>query len=274
MKKGSIVLGYLDNFNHVISGTGDKKLIFLHGLMGYGQNWRTLAKEFEADFTILLFDQRGHGKSFHPQSGYSPENYADDLKKILDELGWKKIFLVGHSMGGRNALNFAYRFPEYVERLVIEDIGPESDPAGEASIREMLESVPVPFAKKEEARIFFQNDFARLYKGAENPRSIGLFLYSNLGGDTGNISWRFSYPGILESVRLGRASDRWHEVKALAMPTLIIRGEKSRDLSQSVYEEMLDCNSNLRGVVIDGAGHWAHADKPVEVAAALKEFLS
>lgn len=266
-------MGYLNNFNHVFLGKGAKKLVFLHGLMGYGLNWRTLAKDFEADFEILLFDQRGHGKSFQPSSGYAPEDYADDLKKILGELGWQKIFLVGHSMGGRNALNFAYRFPEYVDRLVIEDIGPESDPAGEKSIRDLIELVPVPFQKKEEARDFFQKDFAKLYKGAENARMIGLFLYSNLEGEAGNINWRFSLPGILESVRLGRVSDRWHEVKALTMPTLVIRGEKSKDLSQKNYEQIIECNPNIQGVVIPGAGHWAHADKPKEVAQALKEFL-
>ncbi len=267
-------MGYLNNFNHVILGTGEKKLVFLHGLMGYGLNWRTLAKNFEADFDILLFDQRGHGKSFQPPTGYAPEDYADDLKKILDELGWGKIFLVGHSMGGRNALNFAYRFPEYIERLVIEDIGPESEPAGEVAIREMVDSVPVPFKKKEDARAFFQNEFAKVYKGAEDPRMIGLFLYSNLEGEPGHITWRFSRAGVLESVRLGRVSDRWHEVKALSVPTLIIRGEKSKDLTQAVYEEMLESNPNFRGVVIPRAGHWVHADKPAEVAAAIREFLS
>ncbi|OQW50402.1 MAG: hydrolase [Proteobacteria bacterium SG_bin7] len=267
-------MGYLANFNHVILGKGAKKLVFLHGLMGYGLNWRTLAKEFEADFEILLFDQRGHGKSFQPSSGYAPEDYADDLNKILNELQWQKIFLVGHSMGGRNALNFAYRFPACVDRLVIEDIGPESDPAGEKSIRELIEIVPVPFRKKEDARDFFQKDFSKLYKGPENARTIGLFLYSNLEGEPGNIRWRFSLPGILESVRLGRVSDRWHEVKALTMPTLVIRGEKSKDLSQKNYEQMIACNPNIQGVIISGAGHWAHADKPKEVAQALKDFLS
>lgn len=264
----------IKNFNYVIMGSGNKKLVFLHGLMGYGSNWRTLAKQFEKEYQILLLDQRGHGKSIHPPTGYAPEDYADDLKLILEHLQWEKIFLVGHSMGGRNALNFSYRFPGYVEKLVILDIGPESDPAGEKSIRDLINLVPVPFANKEAAREFFQNNFSSLYKGPENPRTLGLFLYSNLEDVGGKMNWKFYLPGILESVKLGRVSDRWSEVKALAMPTLVIRGEKSKDLSPKIFSQMIECNPNIQGKEVLGAGHWVHADKPNEVAAILREFFA
>ncbi|MDZ4660936.1 MAG: alpha/beta hydrolase [Pseudomonadota bacterium] len=272
-------MSYAINFFSQIYGKGDKKLVFLHGLMGYGSNWRTVAKEFEADYEVLVYDQRGHGRSFKPKTGYAPENYAEDLVKILDELKWPKIYLMGHSMGGRSALNFATRFPERVEKLVIEDIGPERSPKGENEIKELLALVPVPFMSKELARKFFQNEFIKLYKGPENARTLGLFLYSNLaeqnldGQAGGSFNWRFYLPGILESVKLGRAIDRWTEVAGLKIPTLLIRGENSKELSPEVYQKVLSMNNNIKGVVIPGAGHWVHADQPQKIAAAVKDFF-
>ncbi len=267
-------MNYVINFFYQIYGKGDKKLVFLHGLMGYGSNWRTVAKEFEADFEVLVFDQRGHGRSIKPKTGYAPENYAEDLIKILDDLKWQKIYLVGHSMGGRNALNFASRFPERVEKLVIEDIGPESDPKGEDGIYKLLNLVPVPFKTKESARAFFQSDFIKLYEGHENPRTLGLFLYSNLTDQPdGTLNWRFNLSGILESVKAGRAQDRWNEVSALKIPTLLIRGEKSKDLSKETFQKMLSANKNIKGIEIANAGHWVHADQPQKVVEALKEFF-
>lgn len=267
-------MSYLINFFSQNYGKGDNKLVFLHGLMGYGSNWRTITKEFEDSFEVLVYDQRGHGRSFKPKTGYAPEDYAEDLVKILDELKWRKIYLVGHSMGGRNALNFAARFPERVDKLVIEDIGAEKDPNGESSIKKILDLVPVPFKSKSLAREFFQNEFVKLYKGPENPRTLGLFLYSNLVDQTdGTVNWRFYLPGILESVKLGRERDRWSEVSRLKVPTLLIRGERSKDLSPEIYSKMLSLNPHIKGIEIPDAGHWVHADQPQKVIAALKDFF-
>jgi pimeloyl-ACP methyl ester carboxylesterase len=107
--------------------------------MGYALNFRRIAREFEATHRVLAYDQRGHGRSFHADlaaepDAYSPERMADDLRLILDDLGWSRIRLVGHSMGGRVALTFAALYPERVESLVIVDIGPEMiEVAGGAS---------------------------------------------------------------------------------------------------------------------------------------------
>ena len=110
----------IEQFHHQISGNpSGNKLVFLHGLMGSMTNWRRITPAFENDYQILTYDQRGHGRSFHPQHGYKPTDFAGDLKAILDELGWYNIHLVGHSMGGRNALEFAYLFPRRADKLVI-----------------------------------------------------------------------------------------------------------------------------------------------------------
>lgn len=138
-------MDFLKQFHYQLYGnSASPKLVFLHGLMGFGANWRKIVSSLEDQYQILTLDQRGHGRSMKPETGYAPENYADDLLKILDELGWEKIHLVGHSMGGRNALNFAARFPHRVISLVLEDISPVGNPNDVERYENLLAKVPTP----------------------------------------------------------------------------------------------------------------------------------
>jgi len=81
-----------------------RRFVFLHGLMGYGMNWRRIATGLQQNDIALVFDQRGHGKSIKPVTGYAHEDYADDLELIRRDLVWEDFNFVGHSMGGSNAL--------------------------------------------------------------------------------------------------------------------------------------------------------------------------
>lgn len=259
---------YLESFHHQIYGEpSSPKLVFLHGLMGFGANWRRIVSSLEAKFNILTFDQRGHGRSMKPEHGYAPEDYANDLLNILDELGWEKIHLVGHSMGGRNAMNFAFRFPRRVISLVIEDIGPESDPSDVGRYEKLIGRVPTPFATKLQAKQFLLNDFG--------DAVLGNYFYSNLvEKQDGSVDWRFSKNAIFESVKMGRNQDRWHEFEAIRVPSLIVRGENSKDLSKETFQKMIEKNSHMESVEIPGSGHWVHFDKPDEFIRVIDEFLT
>ena len=269
-------MSYLQNFNFQIYGNSTSHyFVFLHGLMGYAQNWRKIISAFEESSTILAYDQRGHGKSFQPEQGYAPSDYADDLLKIIDELGWKKIILVGHSMGARNALNFSARFPERVEKFVLVDIGPDTQPDGWRYFQDLLDVVPSPFPSRERAREFFKGEFQAKAKTKENVDTIAQYFYANIIDlPNGQADWRFSKNAIIQSAKQARAVDQWTEIKSLRVPTLLVRGELSKDLSEKTFQEMLDANSVIRGVKIEGAGHWVHADQPLKFIEALKDFTS
>ncbi len=266
---------YLSQFNYQFYGPEDgRRWVFLHGLMGYGFNWRRIATGLQDSERVLLFDQRGHGKSFKPLTGYSPEDYADDLFLITQELGWDQFILVGHSMGGRNALCFADRFPDKINKLVIEDIGPEGDPKAPDYFRWLLGLAPTPFASKLLAKQFFMNEFKPLVKGkVENVDTLGAYLYSNIiENQDGTADWRFSREAVMASVVQGRAQDRWQELKALSMPTLVIRGQTSKELPLPIFQQMLQANSRIEGVEIPNAGHWVHSDQPEEFLKVIRKF--
>lgn len=266
---------FLDNFNYSVMGdNSSKRIVFIHGLMAFAANWRKIASRMQGQFQCLIYDQRGHGRSFKPESGYSPEHFAEDLNKITDELGWSEFHLVGHSMGGRNAIVFADLYPEKVKTLTIEDMGPDSDPTNYVYYQEMLAAVPTPFDNKDQIKEFFDHQFQNVFQ-AKEPGVLGLFLQSNLEEKpNGKFDWRFSKQAIIDCVKEGHQKDRWKEVEGFKMPVLLIRGETSHVLKKSTFDKMLEVNSHISGLEIQGTGHWIHYEKYEEFTAALTEFIN
>lgn len=278
---------YLSQFNYqFLSGGGKtwtleeirqagphRKWIFLHGLMGYAINWRKIVTGLSGNDISLIFDQRGHGKSWKPEHGYAPEDYAEDLFRITEEIGWQKFVLVGHSMGGRNALMFAARHAEKLEKLIIEDIGPEAQTKATEYYENLLGAIPTPFPNKLKAKEFFMNDFLKRVKVRGNPETLGLYLYSNIiEQPDGTADWRFSKHAMIESVALGRAQDHWAEFRSIAVPTLVMRGADSQEFPREVFEKIPLTNPRVTAIEIPNAGHWIHYDQPEVFIRTIKQF--
>jgi esterase len=258
----------LTDYNYHIQGSvGAPWLIFLHGLLGNAGNWRRITPAFEADYRILTYDQRGHGRSFKPESGYAPEDFAADLLYLMNELKIDRANLVGHSMGGRNAFCFGAQHPERIFKLVIEDIGPEASFDSGPGLVDLLRSVPVPFTDKKRAKEY-------LLGPTFGDPGLGSYFYTSITAlADGRATWNFDMKMVEEIVTKGRGAHRWNEIRALKIPTLVIRGEKSGELSHEEFQKMLKANSRISGVEILGAGHWIHTEKPDEFIAAVKDFL-
>lgn len=242
-------------------------IVLLHGLMGFAANWGKIWPKLE-NRKVLVLDQRGHGRSFKAPSGeYAPEYYAEDLKNLLEELQWKNAHIVGHSMGGRVALRFASLFPEKTISLTLEDSGMESNPDRVSWIKKLLHEIPTPFSDREQAKRFFESHFS------SDPMT-GSFLHANLETKTdGKLDWRFFPAGMIETVLAGRATDAMEELKNISAPTLIIRGERSKEFPAEEAARMQLLRENIQLKTVPGAGHFVHAEKPEEFARFLNEFL-
>lgn len=269
---------FLSNFHYSVLGTNEKnRIVFIHGLMAFAANWRKIASRLENDFQCLIYDQRGHGRSFKPTMGYSLEIFAEDLNKITDELGWDHFHLVGHSMGGRCAMVFANRYSHKVRTLTIEDMGPEADSNAVDYYKQMLDQVPVPFNTRADISNYFEQDFAKNFKSKEPISVLTSFLQANLeektiGPNIGKYDWKFSKNAIYEIVEQANKMDRWIEVSNFKMPVLLIRGLYSHVLKQQTFEKMLAINPNIKGIEISGAGHWVHYEKHDEFVKFLRDF--
>ena len=112
---------------------GAQALVLLHGFTGHARSWDSFASAMQSKYHVYALDQRGHGDSDWTDD-YSADAMVEDVQKWVTALGLKQFVLLGLSMGGRNAYQFASQHPEEVERLVIVDIGPEIASAGSTRI--------------------------------------------------------------------------------------------------------------------------------------------
>lgn len=242
-------------------------VVLLHGLMGFAANWGKIWPDLHNRRPVLVLDQRGHGRSPKPKTGYTPADYARDLKGLLGVIGWNKCHVVGHSMGGRVALRFCSSYPELCASLTMEDSGADARPERVLWIQELLASVPTPFAGREEARRWFAENFR------DDPMTGG-FLHANLETRSdGKLDWRFHAPGMIETVETGRATDAMREFASVKAPTLLVRGANSREFPAAEAKHMAECRQGVSLVTIEGAGHYVHAEKAQEFTRALAVFL-
>jgi pimeloyl-ACP methyl ester carboxylesterase len=251
---------------HVLDwGGGDRTpLVLLHGFTGNAHAWDTLSIALQPHFHVYAVDQRGHGDS-DPAEVYNAIVAFDDISGVVDQLGLDSFVLVGLSMGGRNGMYFTSKRPDRVQKLVIVDIGPEISkraaqaPAGPPE--------PDTWESIEQAA-------QHLYRGNPYP---GIHYYRWVAAQSlrqrpdGRIVWAW-HP----SVKTRRSTvdvDWWAVLRAIPVPTLVLRGEESPILDREVAERMAKELPKGRFVEIPRAVHTLHEDNPDAVLAALKPFL-
>ncbi|WP_026947764.1 alpha/beta fold hydrolase [Algoriphagus marincola] len=248
------------NFRKTGSG---QPLVILHGLFGSADNWFSIARELEKDFTLFLVDQRNHGDS--PQD--EEWNYSvmvEDLKELLDEEGLSEVFLMGHSMGGKTAMNFAIEYPDRVKKLIVADISPRYYPVHHQKILEGLNSIKL-------SEIHSRKDADDQLAQYISIPGIRQFLLKSLGRDRTGFYWKINLPVITENIEeVGKALDEDGKYEG---PTLFLAGGNSDYIQQSDLQDILFHFPNYEVEFIDGAGHWLHAEKPAEVIEEVRKFL-
>lgn len=247
-------------------GAGPPVLV-LHGLLGQGRNWASLAKPLAARRRVLLVDLRNHGRSPHHAEMTYPA-MAADLEALLDRLGLARASLLGHSMGGKAAMVLALTRPERVDRLVVVDVAPVDygpRPDFEAYLRAMLAIDPGRFARRAEVE-------AALAPVAPDPR-IRAFLASNLESREERLSWLPNLPALLAALPALAGFPEGLRPAPGTLPVLAIRGGRSdyvRPEDEPVFRSLFP---GLRLETVAEAGHWVHADAPATVLALLESFL-
>ncbi len=238
-------------------------LIILHGLFGSGDNWFSLSNLFGEDYTVYTPDARNHGRSAHTEIT-SYELMADDLLELADSEGLKKFHLLGHSMGGKTAMQFACLHNGLVDKLVISDIGPKHYPIHHQEILSILNSPGnQKFESRKEAESKLQNSL---------PEYIVKFLAKNLVRDEQGIYiWRFNLKGITSNIeKIG--SSQLH-LPAFQNPVLFLKGEHSEYIVDSDLNNIPLLFPNSEMQVVANAGHWIHADNPEAFMNVVKGFL-
>ncbi|WP_346897336.1 alpha/beta hydrolase [uncultured Roseibium sp.] len=251
-------------------------LICLHGLRSYGRTFAGLAEMLADRFHVLALDQRGRGETeWDPEQNYFATNYADDLGALIDHLGVEKAHLLGHSMGGINALTYALDHAQRFASLILEDSGPEAadgDSAGIGRILNELRTTPLSFDGYDAARAFW-----RSIRPNVTEEAIASRVANSMKEVDGKVVWRHDQLGIgkcrIEQAETRPNPDLWPAVEKLACPTLVLRGANSDYLDPARVERMCAVNPLVTAKEIEGAGHYVHDDNPVDFNAAVAEFL-
>jgi esterase len=260
-------------FHYVEWGTSaDPPIVALHGITGHARTWDDEAGLLAATRRVLVLDQRGHGDSDPaPDGDYSDEALLGDLVAFVEALGLRRCSLLGLSLGGRVAINFAGRHPARVERLVVVDIGPEIAPAGRARVGALMADAPERFETVQDAIAHLR---------ANNPRYTDAMLHHRARHAVrplpdGGFTWKYDR-ALREAIRQGRMrvpADLWPQWRAIACPTLLVRGAESDVLSETTAKRMIDALPAARLVVVPGAGHTVPGDQPAAFQSLLRQFL-
>lgn len=248
-----------------IIGDG-KPFIILHGFLGMGDNWKTLAKEFsESNYQVHLVDQRNHGRSFHSED-FDYELMAADLKAYCDDHNLSDIILLGHSMGGKTAMLFAATYPELVNKLIVADISPRFYPVHHDTILEGLNSLDF-------SKIKSRGEADEALSSYIKDQGIRMFLLKNLYWvKKGQLGLRINLPVLKENVSEVGEALPIHAI--FNKGTLFLRGDRSEYIGEQDETIIHRHFPNSKIIAIANAGHWLHAENPKDFFTAVMNFIN
>ncbi len=244
------------------TGTG-QPLVILHGLFGSADNWFSIARELENEYTLYLVDQRNHGDSPHSDE-WDYEVMVEDLRELLDDEGLDKVFLMGHSMGGKTVMNFAVKYPERVAKLIVADIAPRFYPIHHQKILEGLNSIDLKTVK---SRKEADDQLAKYIP----ELGIRQFLLKSLTRYSNGFAWKINLPVITEKIEnVGEALPVGEKFEG---PTLFLSGANSAYIQQKDLPDLLEHFPKYELEFVQNAGHWLHAEQPHAVVQEMRRFL-
>ena len=238
--------------------------IILHGLMGSSDNWLTQAKILADQYHVYLVDQRNHGQSSHSDD-FDYIVLANDIKDFIQQRAIKNPIILGHSMGGKAAMNFAISNPTLLDRLVVVDIAPKAYPVHHDSIVEGLKAIPIDTLQT-------RNQADEILSKFVPEPDVRQFLLKNLlRKPHGGFAWKINLKVIDEKLELISADIQFPGT--YNGPTLFVRGADSHYVQDEDRQRIKDLFPNSTLITMD-TGHWVQAEKPQEFVEVVKNFLA
>lgn len=248
-----------------VSGAeGGPDVILLHGLFGMGSNLGSLGRVLAPEFRVHQVDLPNHGRSpWH--DAMSLQTLAGAIKDYAREHCKGSYSIVGHSLGGKVAMELALEEPALAQALVVADIAPVSYPGSHDDVFAGIEAVAAarPASRREASTI--------MERHVEEPGVVQFLLLSLRRDASGNYLWRFNARALKANYEaLREAPARKNDYDA---PTLFVYGTESTYMEEASLSAAKSYFPQASFVPIVGAGHWLHAEKPDEFNAAVRGFL-
>jgi pimeloyl-ACP methyl ester carboxylesterase len=224
-------------------------MILLHGIARHAHTFDHIAPVFARDRHVLALDMRGHGDSaWSPAGAYLVDDYVSDVEGVVVQLGLRRLTLLGNSTGGRVVQVFAGRHPSQVDRIIVEDVGPERP-----------QNIADAFARRvqQEAAGWASEDELVSQLVAANRRTPEPLLrtYAHFGvkpRDDGRLIWKRD-PSLVKGFV---ETELWDSVSKITAPALYVIGGGSRIVPPETQERLKKTLPNCQIVVMPGLGHY------------------
>lgn len=239
-------------------------LLILHGLFGSGDNWNTVAKVLANDYTVYTVDLPNHGRSPHSDV-MNYRDMANQVVQLMDQLGLTNAMIMGHSMGGKTAMQLALSNPDRVSKLIVVDISPKAYHHRHTGIFETLCSLNLDQVENR------KQAEQHLTQGIDNPMVIQFLLKSLYRNEQGHFAWRFNLPVLQKHYpEIAAAPDAQGSYSG---PTLFIKGGNSDYIQAEDQPVIKSLFPTAQAKIIADTGHWPHAEKGRLFLKQVNDFL-
>ena len=243
-------------------------LLILHGLFGSLSNWGWHSKQLARDFAVYGVDLRNHGDSPHADA-MDYQSMAADVKALLAHLGIASCAIIGHSMGGKAAMQLALTEPQLVDKLIVVDIAPvtyTSKADGHLKVMAGMRALNLSMlGSRAEAEEFLE--------GYIEDEATRKFVVTNIVRDSdGGYRWRLNLDAIEN--HYDELRNKPVASQPFQGPTLFVRGDESNYVRKKHEAEILELFPQAGVKSIMECGHWLHADKPKVFQKIAHNFLS
>jgi len=246
-------------------GENGPDFVVLHGLFGSGKNWRSFAGSLEEDFQVWTLDARNHGDSPHADS-MSYQQMAEDVVRFFDENELENVIILGHSMGGKTAMQLALQFPDRIAALIVVDIAPVCYDHQQKQLK-LIEAMQGLHLAAEMSRSDIEKKLALKIP----EKRLLSFLMTNLYRQNGQFQWRIG----LEQIAAGMPYLlNYPEVNSVFNgPVQFIGGENSAYLKFEYHALIRKKFPESRITMLKNCGHWLHIEQPAAFQKTVNEFL-
>lgn len=252
---------HVDLLNFKDQGNGEP-VVIIHGLFGMLDNWHRFAKSLSDEYRVITVDVRNHGKSFHSNIFDYP-TAAKDIADLLQYLEIDNAHIIGHSMGGKIAMQLASDFANLLDHLVIIDIAPVDYPRGHDSIFNALLALDLTTLS---SRNQAEEELLQLIPDS----TVVQFLLKSLSRSATGFSWKTNLVDLYKSYDIIRKMPPIGDIHA---PTALLYGTQSEYINATIMAHTIELIPQIEIHALD-AGHWIHAEKPSELLDIIKTFLA
>ena len=249
------------NFRQFGSG---KDIIILHGLLGSLDNWISVAHKLASNYKVTILDLPNHGKSYHSDL-FSYKEIAHSLNNFIKDKNILNPTIIGHSMGGKAALQYAELFPDSISKLIIVDVfNKEYDTERFSHIFKAISTIS---SSKFNSRKDANNLILEIIK-SEGERN---FILKNLKREGDNFSWQPNVNLLNKSIY--EISSKINLKSKIDINTLFIKGQNSNYITDVDINELPNSFSDFNVVEVPNSGHWIHAENPSGFISTIKNFI-